>query len=86
MRGARLVHEVEEGRVVGVPGNLAQIGVLIAAGPQVSGYALAEWVAWGAVLGSLLQLGVQLPVVFGLAGTLRPALGLARQHVRQAGG
>jgi putative peptidoglycan lipid II flippase len=63
--------------------NLAQIGALVAGGSVARGYPLAEWLAWGAVLGSLLQLGVQLPVVLRLLGAFRPAFGLVREHVRE---
>ncbi|MBN1606615.1 MAG: murein biosynthesis integral membrane protein MurJ [Polyangiaceae bacterium] len=63
--------------------NLAQIGVLLIGGARVRGYPLAEWLAWGAVLGSLLQLAVQLPVVLRLLGAFRPAFGLVREHVRE---
>jgi putative peptidoglycan lipid II flippase len=63
--------------------NLAQIGVLLVGGARVRGYSLAQWLAWGAVLGSLLQLAVQLPVVFRLLGAFRPAFALVREHVRE---
>jgi putative peptidoglycan lipid II flippase len=63
--------------------NLAQIGVLLVGGARVRGYPLAEWLAWGAVLGSLLQFGVQLPLVLRLLGAFRPAFALVREHVRE---
>jgi len=44
---------------------------------------LAELVAWGAVVGSALQFGVQLPTVFRLAKKLRPTLDIANSHVRE---
>lgn len=50
-------------------------GVMIAAmwwfGATSSGYDLAVWVAWGAVLGSLAQLLVQVPTVLALDTNLR---------------
>ncbi|MDR1726894.1 MAG: murein biosynthesis integral membrane protein MurJ [Acidobacteriota bacterium] len=66
--------------------NLAIIGALLvfggAAGGGARAYDLAEIAAWGAVAGSLLQFGVQLPAVCRLLGGVRfewnPALG----HVR----
>ena len=48
------------------------IAALVVAGRKVAPYALAEWTAWGAVAGSLLQLAVQLPRVRLLAGPLKP--------------
>ena len=54
--------------------NLAIIVTLIAFGRNHGGYRLAEYAAWGSVLGSGLQFGIQLPVVLqllrGLALTL----------------
>src|SRR6185503_15373652 len=44
---------------------------------------LAVLVAWGSVVGSALQFGVQLPTVFRLAKKLRPTLDIANQHVRE---
>ena len=44
---------------------------------------LAALVAWGSVVGSALQFGVQLPTVFRLAKKLRPTLDIANQHVRE---
>lgn len=43
---------------------------------------LAVILAYGAVVGSALQLGVQLPGAIGLLGGLRVRLGLASAHVR----
>jgi putative peptidoglycan lipid II flippase len=48
--------------------NLAMIGALIGFGNRMQSYQLAEIVAWGSVVGSVLQLGVQLPSVIKLAG------------------
>src|SRR5689334_18755129 len=54
--------------------NLAIIVSLIAFGRSRAGFPLAEMGAWGSVVGSLLQLGVQLPTVAGLLEGLRPRL------------
>ncbi len=54
--------------------NLAIIVSLIAFGGRRAGYPLAEIAAWGSVVGSLLQLGIQLPTVAGLLEGLRPRL------------
>ena len=62
--------------------NGAMIAALVLAGAKAAPYAIAEWTAWGAVAGSLLQLVVQLPEVSGLAGPLRPALDLRSEHVK----
>jgi putative peptidoglycan lipid II flippase len=45
-------------------------------------FGLAEWVAWGSVLGSGLQFVVQLPVVLRLIRRLRPALEVKSKSVR----
>lgn len=62
--------------------NLAMIASLVIFGRKVGQFPLAEYVAWGSVIGSALQFGVQLPVVFRLVHRLRPALDLASVHVR----
>src|SRR6185369_6690778 len=54
--------------------NLAIIASLVAFGQGRTGYRLAEIAAWGSVVGSLLQLGVQLPTVARLLEGLRPRL------------
>jgi putative peptidoglycan lipid II flippase len=51
--------------------NLAMIGALLGFGETRQSYPLAEIVAWGSVIGSLLQFAVQLPSVFRLAGRFR---------------
>jgi len=51
--------------------NLAIIGFLLFYGPGHSQTRLAVLTAWGAVLGSALQVGVQLPQAARLAGRLR---------------
>lgn len=62
--------------------NLAMIASLVIFGHQVGQFPLAEYVAWGSVIGSALQFGVQLPTVFGLVRRLRPQIDLASVHVR----
>jgi putative peptidoglycan lipid II flippase len=52
--------------------NLAIIVSLVAFGRGRGAYPLAEVAAWGAVVGSLLQLAVQLPTVARLLEGLRP--------------
>jgi putative peptidoglycan lipid II flippase len=48
--------------------NLAMIGGLLGFGGSKQSYPLAEIVAWGSVVGSLLQFGIQLPSALRLAG------------------
>lgn len=64
--------------------NAAIIGVALVFGARLAGksFELAEYLAWGAVAGSALQLAVQLPSVVRLLGSLRPSLGVADEHVR----
>jgi putative peptidoglycan lipid II flippase len=52
--------------------NLAIIAALLGFGGRHSRYPLAEIAAWGSVLGSLLQFGIQLPTVMRLLGGFRP--------------
>jgi putative peptidoglycan lipid II flippase len=46
-------------------------------------HSLAGTLAWGSVVGSALQFGVQLPVVVALARRLRPNLETQSRHVRE---
>ena len=46
--------------------NVAIIATLIGFGGSREGYQLAEYAAWGSVVGSALQFGIQLPSVLGL--------------------
>ncbi len=46
---------------------------LLSPGPAASD-TIVLWVAWGAVLGGVLQFAIQLPAVFRRAGPVRPAL------------
>lgn len=56
--------------------NLAIIAALLGFGGRLTDYALAERVAWGLVVGSALQFGVQLPSAVRLVRGFRPELGL----------
>lgn len=61
--------------------NLAIIAALIFFGTRVGQFELAEMVAWGSVVGSALQFGVQLPTVMRLVRGLRPVLDTAGANV-----
>ncbi|MFL6227803.1 MAG: murein biosynthesis integral membrane protein MurJ [Pyrinomonadaceae bacterium] len=67
--------------------NLAIIFALIFFGRRVTeGNALArlaQLAAWGSLVGSALQFGVQLPTVLGLLKRLRPVFDTASSHVRE---
>ena len=45
-------------------------------------FELAQWVAWGSVVGSALQFGIQLPTVLRLVKRLRPVLEVKSKNVR----
>lgn len=62
--------------------NLAIITALIWFGKLEDQFRLATITAWGSVIGSALQIGVQLPTVLKLTTELRPVLSLANAHVR----
>ncbi len=62
--------------------NLALIATLIFFGRRVPQFPLAEYTAWGSVVGSALQFGVQLPIVFKLVHRLRPVFDFANVQVR----
>jgi len=63
--------------------NAAMIATLVAFGPRTSELSrLAELLAWGSVVGSALQFGVQVPFVLHVAPGLRPALDVASSAVR----
>jgi putative peptidoglycan lipid II flippase len=62
--------------------NLAMIASLLIFGRRVGQFPLAEYVAWGSVIGSALQFGVQLPTVLLLVRRLRPTIDVASEHVR----
>lgn len=63
--------------------NVAIIATLVAFGSSTSQFPLAEYVAWGSVIGSLLQFGIQMPTVIRLMPHLRPAFAFASAHVRK---
>jgi putative peptidoglycan lipid II flippase len=65
--------------------NVSIIAALIFFGRRVGQFPLAEAAAWGSVVGSALQFGVQLPTVVKLVPRLRPAIDLASVHVRAVG-
>jgi putative peptidoglycan lipid II flippase len=62
--------------------NVAMIATLIARGGRGDLDQLAVDLAWGSVVGSALQFGVQLPWVLRLVKRLRPSLDAASQNVR----
>ena len=62
--------------------NLAIITALILFGRRVDLFPLAEFTAWGSVIGSGLQFGVQLPTVLRLVKRLRPVIDITNTHVR----
>ncbi|MDP8987296.1 MAG: murein biosynthesis integral membrane protein MurJ, partial [Actinomycetota bacterium] len=63
--------------------NVAQIAVLVAMATRgLSLWSLAVALAWGALAGAALQLGVQLPGVRSLLRSLRPSLDARRPAVR----
>ena len=63
--------------------NAAIIFALVFFGNRVDLAQLAEATAWASVVGSALQFCVQLPAVLRLLDSVRPALALASEHVRQ---
>jgi putative peptidoglycan lipid II flippase len=62
--------------------NLAIIATLIWFGRREDQFHLATITAWGSVVGSALQFGVQLPTVLKLTRELRPVLDITTTHVR----
>jgi len=62
--------------------NVAIITSLLMYGGRVGEFPLAEVTAWGSVIGSALQFGVQLPTVFRVVHSLRPVLDLVGVNVR----
>ena len=63
--------------------NLAIILSLLGFGRSSQGYQLAEYAAWGSVVGSVLQFGVQLPVVLALLQKLVLTLDRSSDAVRR---
>lgn len=64
--------------------NAALIAAAIVAGRHLHGRQadLVVWIAWGAVVGSAAQLGIQLPSVVRLVRSLRPSLAVRDPGVR----
>jgi putative peptidoglycan lipid II flippase len=62
--------------------NLAIIGALVGMGSGVAQYQLAEIAAWGSVVGSLLQFGIQLPTVLRLLQGTMPRFVRGSEPVR----
>jgi len=62
--------------------NLAIICAITGFGGRLQSYPLAEIAAWGAMAGSLLQFGVQLPFVLRLIGRFRFEITAASEHIR----
>ncbi len=62
--------------------NVAMIGTLLLFGGNATLPRLAVNLAWGSVVGSALQFGVQIPVVLSVAPDVRLALGAMSEHVR----
>jgi putative peptidoglycan lipid II flippase len=62
--------------------NVAIITSLLMFGGRVGQFPLAEVAAWGSVIGSALQFGVQLPTVLRVVHRLRPVLDLISANVR----
>ena len=63
--------------------NVAIIAALFLFGNNVDLPRLAEVTAWGSVIGSALQFGVQLPTVVRLVRRFLPLLDLTNPHVKQ---
>ena len=63
--------------------NMAQIATLVALGAHMLGARLVVALAWGALAGSVLQVGVQLPATLRLTRGLRWSLALSTPGVRQ---
>ncbi|MBI2378025.1 MAG: murein biosynthesis integral membrane protein MurJ [Deltaproteobacteria bacterium] len=68
--------------VAPVAWNAAIIAALLLIGGIEGEYEAVEYVAYGAVVGSFLQLIVQVPFVVPLVRGLRPRLDVANEHVR----
>jgi putative peptidoglycan lipid II flippase len=63
--------------------NVAMIGALVMYGGRTDLARLAVILAWASVVGSALQVAVQMPVVLRLLGRFRLSLGHSSEHVRQ---
>ena len=63
--------------------NLSIIATLLIFGSRIELAPLAKTAAWGSVIGSALQFGVQLPTVLRLLKRFRPAIDIGSRHVSQ---
>ena len=63
--------------------NVSIIVALVFYGSRLDLFPLAEVAAWGSVIGSALQFGVQLPTVLKLIHSFRPVIDIADAHVRR---
>jgi putative peptidoglycan lipid II flippase len=63
--------------------NIVQIGTLVALGGILLQQRLAVALAWGALAGSIVQIGIQLPSTIRLAGGVRWSLALDAPGVRR---
>jgi len=63
--------------------NICIIGTLLAWGGQSTPYRLVEIAAWGSVAGSILQFGIQLPLVWKLAGSIRLTKNWKGRNIRR---
>ena len=65
--------------------NTAIITVAIIGGRRLAGHVddIAVWVAWGAVIGSAAQLGVQLPLTLKLLRGFKPSLSVKDEGVKE---
>ncbi len=63
--------------------NVLIIAALIFYGRRLDLFPLAEVTAWGSVIGSALQFGVQLPTVLTLIHRFRPLIDVGNAHVKQ---
>lgn len=66
--------------------NAAMIAALLVFGRRSTLQSLAVWLAWGSVVGSALQVLVQLPAVVSVAGRVRVAFAAHSTHVRDVVG
>jgi putative peptidoglycan lipid II flippase len=64
--------------------NAALIVAALVAGSRFAGDLdhIATWLAWGALIGSAAQLGIQLPLVIGLLRGVRPSLAVSHPGVK----
>ncbi|HYV98161.1 MAG TPA: murein biosynthesis integral membrane protein MurJ [Gemmatimonadaceae bacterium] len=64
--------------------SIAQIALLLVAGPSTSDLTtLVWWVSWATVVGAVLQISAQIPQVMRLMKSVRPTLQLSTPGLRQ---